>query len=89
MLRLFLQKSQYYVLYVLTKYISKKSPRIKNTLQTFSIYSILNRVAFIVVSWHPGWEEVDKERENRRKSFTYKGKMAFLLKWVKNGPNRT
>ena len=78
MLRLFLQKSQYYVFYVLTKYISKKSPRIKNTFQTFSIYSFLHRVAFIVVSWHPGWEEVDKERENRRKSFIYKGKNGVL-----------
>ena len=81
MLRLFLQKSQYYVPYVLTKSISKKSPRIKNTFQTFSIYSFLHRVAFIVVSWHSGWEEVDKERENGRKNFTYKGKKwRFCIK---------
>ena len=32
-----------------------------------------DRVALIVVSWHPGWEEVETESGNAREKFLNKG----------------
>ena len=50
-----------------TEYVSTTYIVPKNCLKATT------RVAEIVTSWHPGWEEVETERGNGRKIFTDKG----------------